>query len=182
MYDVLGKPGKNSFCGWCEFPYSTNRKYGGFVPFVDPIYHSGVSTLYGVEVCEHCHKLLCSIDVPKRLLLAIGAGHQPAPTTPEFLTIDLIEGLRTGHYPAPAKTHCTPFTYAPSVVIRKGSSVKGVHLCLTRWSQLKKAPDALRPPQRQYRPVAPDPSLPGLPNKRGRRKPSLRGTRQLSLV
>ncbi|MGY8873012.1 MAG: hypothetical protein ACKVJE_21515 [Pseudomonadales bacterium] len=182
MYDVHGKPGKNGHCDWCEFEYSTNRKYGGFVPFIDPLYQSGVSTLYGVETCEHCYEKLCSIDVSKRLLLAIGAAHTSAPAEPEFLTYDLINGFDTGHYPTPAERTNISFTHEPSTFIRKGSSVKGVHLCLTRWSKSKSAPKAFIRPKREYRPVEPDSSLPGEPNKRGRRKPSLRGTRQLSLV
>lgn len=187
MYGVEGKPGRDCFCNWCQLRYSQHRPYGGFVPFIDPIYQSGVKTLYGIECCKHCYQRLLNLDVSKRQGLAIGHDRNvPAQPTFTALGSDVREGLQAGEYPARGVSpNRIKQAFRPTHQVRGLASVQGaVHLCLTRWADTQGAPHYSRERWRtpKFKAAEFDPTLPGFPNKRGRRKPSLRSPRQISLV
>jgi len=180
MYDVMGKPGKQCVCGWCQMSYGPHRKYGGFMAFVDPMNQPGAQTLYGVECCERCYQQLYRFGMKQRLELATGLGRTLAPTEPNLL---LNEARWEGEYPVSGPEHKGAVVWCKqSLKLQSLSPVNGVHLCLTMWAENKGAKYYPQNWWKQKGIGKRREPLPELPNKRGRRKPSLRGTRQLSLV
>ncbi|MBY4675902.1 hypothetical protein [Marinobacterium arenosum] len=199
MYGIEGKPGRFCRCGWCEMEYGQHRPYGGFVPFLDPIYHPGLKTLYGIECCAHCYRWLCNTDVGQRFEWAVHCGRklgdeiQPS----NFPGLDVWQALSVGCYPtasplcrlAPSSVDNSAAAFPPvqpreaarpSNHLRRLGRLKGVHLCRTDWAETRGAPyyDPARWYRPQFQPVAPDDAelaaRSGLPTKAGRRKPSLR--------
>lgn len=152
--------------------------------FIDPMYQPGVQTLYGLECCERCYQQLYRFGMKERVALAVGTGRIPAYRE---MNAHVKDAMWEGEYPvSPRPNEPTEFKHAvwckQSLQLQSLSPVNGVHLCLTRWAE-NKGPKYY--PQNWWKQKGigrvTEP-LPELPNKRGRRKPSLRGTRQLSLV
>lgn len=189
MYQIKCKPGKGARCGWCYMEYGPHRKWGGFMPFTNPLWMPGLKTLFGIECCETCYAQLATLGTTKRLDCVLGLYRfSEQSKVPAFNSsqAEIEAAIRTGAYPAEnARNRASevsrsngPIRCCSSPQNRRLSPVDGVHLCLVSWAEDKGAKYHPKGWQKNID-IGPQDltDLTEFPNQRGRRKPSLRGTR-----
>ncbi len=137
MYELTSVPGKNGACSYCCLSYSDNRKYGGFVPFVDPIYQSGANTIYGCDCCQHCYKTLINMNQSERFQFLFSGSAFRGRRFDGFTV--LSAALEQGRYPP--ELPATPLLKRPDLgsAVTIGS-IECVHVSLIRWSETKGVP------------------------------------------
>lgn len=159
------------------------------MPFTDPLWMPGLKSIFGIECCEHCYEQLATLGTSKRLACVLGLYRfVDQPKVPVFSGPEQALKDAMGHGTYPAETardresevprRCGPIRSHNSPQNSRLSPVDGVHICLVSWADNKGA---------KYHPkgwtknidIGPQDlkDLTDFPNQRGRRMPSLRGTR-----
>lgn len=159
------------------------------MPFTDPLWMPGLKSIFGIECCEHCYGQLATLGTSKRLDCVLGLfrfGEQSKVPAFNCSQAALDHAIECGAYPAgevrngedEISRHYGQTWCGNSPQNRRLSPVDGVHICLVSWADNK---GAKYHPLGWARNIDIDPQdfsdLKDFPNQRGRRKPSLRGTR-----